>query len=72
MPAPLQPVENQPMALTPEEAEIWLELIEAGTIEPFAVIAFPLQDWLSLEAWMNDLPEALAEREAVIRYYRRP
>jgi hypothetical protein len=60
------------MALTPEQAEIWLELIEAGTIERFAVIALPLQDWLSLEGWMNDVPKALAEREAVIRYYRSP
>ncbi len=72
LPPPVYPYYPDPIVVTPELARQWDEEIKAGEREPYVVIGFDPQTWLSLGIYWGSVDAYLRHLREVVKYYGHP
>jgi hypothetical protein len=72
LPAPLVPVNPDPVIATPDLTEIWNREIDAGEREPYVVYGFHVQDWISLGQYDDRKDYYIRTLLEIIKWYGHP
>lgn len=72
LPAPIQPVHQEPIVVTPRVAEAWNKEIEAGERDDFVVYGYNAQDWLTMGQYSDRKDYYIRQLLEMLKWYGHP
>ena len=72
LPPSVTPVTVQPIVVTPERAEDWLQMMEDGELDYFVIYGFHAQDWLTMATYDQRKDYYILQLLELLKWYGNP